>query len=252
MASVNGRFEYPDDLTPGQSKKGGLHQNLYDKQGNLVGHGNFIPDKGGDAPSKTETPPLFFEPSECDCESHSQSQERLDPEEIVEALILLINFAAWSAPRLERFWKHQVLPLAKSTRRKFSRARKDENPDASSKLRTLVDPAPPEPSPEVTSELAETPVDMSSEEAAARLAAALIARIFSDEQMRILRNSRIEAADSQVRMGAVDQHTFQQAVEKLRSQLEVNPSLLTRESLADLRKSLAKIQSRGGPPSIER
>jgi hypothetical protein len=252
MASVNGRFEYPDDLTPGQSKKGGLHQNLYDDKGNLVGHGNFIPDREGEASSTAETPPLFFEPSECACESHAQSQECLDPEEIVEALILLIKFAAWSAPRLERFWKHQILPFAKSTRRKFTRARKDEKPDASSKLRALVEPAHPEPSPEVTSELAETPVDMSSDEASARLAAALIARIFSDEQMRILRNSRIEAADSQIKMGAVDQRTFQQAVENLRSQLEVNPSLLTRESLAGLRKSLAKIQSLGEPPSIER
>src|SRR4051812_32712156 len=44
MARIPGYFEYDDDLTPGQSKDGGLHHNLY-AQGRLAGHGHFVPDE---------------------------------------------------------------------------------------------------------------------------------------------------------------------------------------------------------------
>jgi hypothetical protein len=48
MASIKGRYEYPDGATPGKSKEGGLDQNIYDDQGNLVGHARFIPDDESD------------------------------------------------------------------------------------------------------------------------------------------------------------------------------------------------------------
>ena len=47
MASIKGRYEYDDDdLTPGKKKEGGLHQNLFDSEGNLKGSARFIPDEG--------------------------------------------------------------------------------------------------------------------------------------------------------------------------------------------------------------
>ncbi len=45
MASIKRRYEYDDDdLTPGK-KEGGLHQNLFDSEGNLKGSASFIPDE---------------------------------------------------------------------------------------------------------------------------------------------------------------------------------------------------------------
>lgn len=251
MASIRGRFEYPDGLTPGQSKDGGLHHNLYDDQGDLVGHGKFIPDDEGDGDSTVEPPPVFFGESECGCESDSRSRERLEPEEIAEALIILIKFAAWTTPRLKRWWKDQALPFAKSTRSRFSRTRKDGSSDASDESATLIESAPPGPSREVIAELEEDRVSMSSEEASARFAAALLAKLFSDEQMGILRNARIEGEGGSLELSAVEQVTLQQVVDNARLILEANPSLLTRETLTELGKVLARAQAVGGVRSIE-
>ncbi|HET6295674.1 MAG TPA: hypothetical protein VFG33_19960 [Kribbella sp.] len=53
MVSIRGRYEYDDDdLTPGKKKEGGLHQNLFDSDGNLKGSARFIPeDPHQDQPS---------------------------------------------------------------------------------------------------------------------------------------------------------------------------------------------------------
>ncbi|MFE4620496.1 hypothetical protein ACFRJ7_30785 [Streptomyces sp. NPDC056747] len=251
MASVSGRFEYPDGLTPGQSKDGGLHHNLYDDQGNLVGHGKFIPDGEGEEDSANEPPPLFFGEGECGCESDSQSRERLDPEEIAEALIMLIKFAAWTAPRLKKWWKYQALPFVKSARSRISRTRKDDGSGASEESDTWIGSAPPGPLREAIAELEEDRVSMGSQEASARFAAALIARIFSDEQMGILRKARIDGESGSLELSAVEQLAFQQVMNNVRLMLEANPSLLTRESLAELGKVLARTQAVGGVRSIE-
>ena len=45
MGRIKGHYEWDDDdLTPGQKKEGGLHQNLFDSEGNLKGSARFIPD----------------------------------------------------------------------------------------------------------------------------------------------------------------------------------------------------------------
>ncbi|MFE6836837.1 hypothetical protein ACFVFI_18645 [Streptomyces sp. NPDC057705] len=250
MASVSGRFEYSDGLTPGRSKDGGLHHNLYDDQGRLVGHGTFIPDGEGEEDSTAEPPPLFVGASGRDCESDSRSRERLEPEEIAEALIILIKFAAWTAPRLNRWWKDQALPFAKSTRKRFSRTRKGDSSDAPDESGILIGSAPPGPSREVIAELEEDRVGMSSEEASARLAAALMARLFSDEQMAILRNARIEDEGGSLELSAAGE-LVQQVENNVRVMLAENPSLLTRESLAELGRILVSIQGMGGANSIE-
>jgi len=47
MGRIRGHYEWDDDdLTPGQKKEGGLHQNLFDGDGNLKGSAWFIPDDG--------------------------------------------------------------------------------------------------------------------------------------------------------------------------------------------------------------
>ncbi|MGW6573271.1 hypothetical protein ACWGAN_14000 [Streptomyces sp. NPDC054945] len=240
MARVSGHFEYPDGLTPGQSKDGGLHQNLYDDEGNLVGHGNFIPDDESEEDSASESPPFFFGESGCGHESDSRSREPLKPEEIAEALIILIKFAAWTAPRLKRWWEGQALPFAKSTRNRFSRARRRDSSDPSDESATLDGSAPPEPSREVVAELEEYRVGMGGEEASARFAAALMARLFSDEQMEMLRNARIEGEGGSLGSRAVGEVTLQQVMDNVRLALEANPSLLTKESLAELGKVFAR------------
>ncbi|MEU0765465.1 hypothetical protein ABZ351_38160, partial [Streptomyces microflavus] len=164
---------------------------------------------------------------------------------------ILIKFSAWTAPHLKRWWKDQAIPFAKSTRSRFSRTRKDDGSDESDESITLAERAPQGPSREAIAELEEDRVSMGSEEASARFAAALMAKLFSDEQMEVLRNARIEGEGGSLESCAVEQLTLQQVMDNVRLALEVNPSLLTRESLAELGKVLAGIKAVGGMRSIE-
>ena len=55
VTRIKGFYEYDDDdLTPGKKKEGGLHQNLFDSDGNLKGNARFVPDE--EQVDKTEPP----------------------------------------------------------------------------------------------------------------------------------------------------------------------------------------------------
>jgi hypothetical protein len=44
VGRISGHYEWDDDdLTPGHKKKGGLHQNLFDSEGNLKGSARSSP-----------------------------------------------------------------------------------------------------------------------------------------------------------------------------------------------------------------
>jgi hypothetical protein len=76
---------------------------------------------------------------------------------------------------------------------------------------------------------------MGSAEAPERFVAALLARAFSEEQMRMLRNANIEDDGEPLGSKAAMQAlTPQQVGKTLTLMLEKNPSLLDRESLAEL------------------
>jgi hypothetical protein len=80
---------------------------------------------------------------------------------------------------------------------------------------------------------------MSSAEARDRLAAALVARLFSEEQLRVLREARIEddgGASQLVR--AIDSLTPQQLEVSIVAMLEANPSWPDEETLAELARVL--------------
>src|SRR6188472_2472863 len=74
MAKIHGTYEYNDDLTPGKKKEGGLHQNLFDSDGNLKGSARFIPDEGQD---DSELEPVFaYEPVYLYDEEYERRRER--------------------------------------------------------------------------------------------------------------------------------------------------------------------------------
>ncbi|CAM5313161.1 hypothetical protein [Streptomyces avidinii] len=253
MASISGRFEFPDGLTPGQSKDGGLHQNLYDDQGRLVDHATFIPDDDDDADPPVDPPPLSFDTNERARESDPRARGRLDPEEVIEALIILIKVADSAAPHIKRWWNDQALPLMKSTRSRFARNRKNAGRDKPTESTVpLVEPVPSMPSREEIDELEKEHVRMSSEEASARLAAALTAKLFSDEQMRILRSARIDNENDASESSQLGSVLPGQIADHVRLALETNPSLLTEDPLAFLGKILASIQAEDAVHAIER
>ncbi|MFD0315608.1 hypothetical protein [Streptomyces flavalbus] len=225
MASLRGRLEYSDELTPGQTKDGGLHQNLYDSQGRLVGHATFIPDD----------------------ENEADSPERSELDKLLGALVLLgaIKAAEKAAPHLKRWWNDQALPYMKSARIRLAQARKSDSQAAPTASTTLTESAPAQTPQEVAAIGEDYRASMSSTEAWERFVAALMARLFSEEQMRILRNVQIKDENDPLELSAVGALTPQLG-DSIRLMLETNPSLLDEETLAELGRVLARHRTDGG------
>jgi hypothetical protein len=95
---------------------------------------------------------------------------------------------------------------------------------------------------------------MSGAEARKRFAAAVIARIYSDGQLRLVRNARVveEAEDGPVELGAMGDLTPQRIGEHVALLLETDPSLLGGDTLAELGKLVAEIRADGGYVPIPR
>ncbi|WP_328718004.1 hypothetical protein OHT52_00170 [Streptomyces sp. NBC_00247] len=251
MVSVRGSFEYADGLTPGQSKDGGLHHNLYDEEMHLVGHATFVPDD----PHHQEysfTDPLSPCAHECHCGAQPEEPERLDVEEVLALLVMLVTFVQWSAPRLKRWWDGQARPFVESTRGKFARTPKSDNKDETAEPLVPTGSDSWETSGEGDTGRGEDRVSMDSEWGSARRGAALMRRLFSEEQLRVLRGERIEESDSSSESGALVRRTPQQIRDDVRLMLEENPSLLTKESQFELMRILARVRAVPGLRSIER
>lgn len=242
MVSIKGSFEYSDGLTPGQSKDGGLHQNLYDEQGKLVGHGAFFPDDEDD--DDWLTSPLFCDHDhECASCAKREEEELAQAQALLAALVVLGTLKAveLAAPHLKRWWRNQALPFIRSTRKKLTRARKADGEAADGEVGDLIEcvpsmlvDAPPETSAESSREvitaLEEYRAGMSSAEARERFVAALTAkllsekaRLFSEEQMAVLLNARIDDAELK---SALESVTPEQVADNVKLMLEANPSLL--------------------------
>jgi hypothetical protein len=133
----------------------------------------------------------------------------------------LIDVAvAGAKPRVKRWWNEQALPAikstAESTRIKIARSRESGRHADTAELATSAAPAPEE-----------NQVTMSSEEAQQRLVAALMARAFSDEQIRMLLSARIEDVDAFLAWkSSLEQFTSQELEAQITLMLEAHPSLL--------------------------
>lgn len=157
------------------------------------------------------------------------------------AILGVIVAAQKAAPHLKRWWNESALPLARRTRKRLSRDRRSEDQAIVGDPFTLVASAPTDSSQDVFVALDEYRASMSSAEARERFVAALVARLFSEEQLRVLRNARIEDDGPGLELvSAVETLTPQQLGESLTLMLEANPSWPDEETLAELEKVLAR------------
>lgn len=141
-------------------------------------------------------------------------------EEDLEALAALISAVVVAArPHVERWWKERALPAIKATnesvRKRLARSRKASR-ESRAEVITPVDVAPHE-----------SHLVMSRDEAEQRLLAALVARAFSDEQLRVLLGARIEDVDGHVGFRSLlAQFTPEQVEGHVNLMLEANPAFL--------------------------
>jgi hypothetical protein len=158
-----------------------------------------------------------------------------------EMLAALLTAAAQKAqPHVTR-WLEQAVPVVRSTWNRF-RSRETGGPATHAKHAATAEAAPPTETQEVVAALEAYRASMSTEEARNRFLAALVTRLYSEEQLRILREARIEDVNDLLALdGMVEALTADQLRAAITALLEENPSLLGDGAPAKLGRIL------GGP-----
>ncbi|MGW4890998.1 hypothetical protein ACWEQL_01840 [Kitasatospora sp. NPDC004240] len=190
-------------------------------------------------------------------ESEARAQERRENAEFLAEVIVQISLklAEKAAPHVRKWWHEQALPAVKakwndqaipSVKAKWSSLARSRTRDH--RAETAEDPQ------EVVTASSDYRTTMSGAEARKRFASALMARIYSDGQLRLLRNARIvdDGKDGPEELEVADDLTPQRIGEYVALMLEVNPSLLGEDTLAELEKLVAKIRASGGNVPIPR
>ncbi|MEU6527297.1 hypothetical protein ABZ892_31825 [Streptomyces sp. NPDC046924] len=188
--------------------------------------------------------------------SEAREQERRENAEFLAEVVFQIGLkvAEKAAPHVRKWWSEQALPAMKtkwngqalpSVKTKWASVRSrasDRRADAAGDQQNAVT---------VSRDRRKT---MSGAEARQRFAAAVAARIYSDGQLRLLRNARIvdEGDNGPIEVEATGDLTPQRIGEQIALMLETDPSLLSGDTLAELEKLVASIRADGTHVPLQR
>ena len=103
MGRIKGHYEWDDDdLSPGQKKEGGLHQNLFDGEGKLKGSARFIPGDGRRHRALFVTETVYVP-----VEQRRRTRGEEELEQAIAALVshLIDRGIAKAKPLAEEWWR---------------------------------------------------------------------------------------------------------------------------------------------------
>lgn len=252
MVVIHGRYEYDDEnLTPGRKKEGGLHQNLFDAEGNLKGNARFIPD---DDQPPTVAPYAWASASvdRADAEEVSQlsEEEREQLRALVEEVVipLLVVAIERGAPYAQRLWREKVRPAVRArvdaATRRLRRRRRVDREESTVLEGTVLEGTVLE---AVHAETAgDSKVTMTASEAEARYLLAKALREASDEQLRVLTETTVVADDRAV----VERGELKAGSDSalLMDRLSAEPAALTGEEVLSAIQLLFSADSAHAPP----
>lgn len=240
MGRIKGHYEWDDDaLTPGHKREGGLHQNLFDNEGNLKGNARFIPDQEDDPDPLVITETVYVP-----VEQRRRSREVEELEQTISDLITVgITYGiAKAKPYVEQWWREKARPGVDVRRAKWSerRMRRRWGKKTSAVEATVLDQS---------RGLADTAAgdrpQMSSAEAQARYLAALAARAYSDEQMRLVSDADIVESENLAQLKRSLAELPSDEVKSLIEAMATDPSLLGEDTLAELASLLGRREGSG-------
>ena len=241
MARQAGYYEWDDDLTPGKKKEGGWHQNLYDTEGRLKGNARFVPvdDDQEDPIVVTET---MYVPAD---ERLSKTQEMVA--EIISSVIvkLIEDGVQVAKPHVQRWWNETAVPFAKAKAKDWKHRRSSRHAEkAPQGVEEIVIDDVTSSSGESSSisilQADERPT-MSSAEAQARLLAAVAARAYSDEQLRMVSDSQIiDTKDSETIRSTLSQIPREHLIAVI-EHMTRHPHLLEESNLANLASIIGRV-----------
>lgn len=225
------------DLSQSQKKPGDYSPLTRDGDNNL-GHVTLSDVGNGEGEGLTDPEPVWVFVTD-EHASAAEAKERSEREELLGALAVLAVIIA--APHLKRWWNDKSVPFLKSARIRLSRTREARSRVFVAEPPIATEAGPADSSQEVLTALEDYRASMSSAEARDRLVAALVARLFSEEQLRVLRDARIEDEGGALELAsAMETLTPQQLGESIAAMLEANPSWPDEETLAELGKVLGR------------
>lgn len=247
--------EIPDGQRLGFSRDtdGAYRAHLFDNEtGELVGHAELFEAEDHEEDS-TGTQYGYVPAWEV------PKQANLTEEELAEALealvglgIIVAALASRAAPRVKRWWNNTAAPALETASRNarttinsaWTRVigRRPEPGAAVAEIGTATHPARDAPTIELDVAFEDYRVRMSSEEARDRFVAALMARAFAEEQVKILRSAEIEGDNPPELKATIGSLNRQEVGTVIKLLLEKNPSLLEHESLAQLGRILGGSQ----------
>ncbi len=244
MGRIAGHYEWDDDdLTPGHKREGGLHQNLFDSEGKLKGNARFIPDDGSGPEPLVVTETVYVP-----VEQRRRTREEEELEQAIADLVshLIDRGIAKAKPLAEQWWRQTARPAIDAQRAKmFERgSRRKAQKKAPPIEGTVV-----EPSWELTEARDENRHQMSSAEAQARYLAALAARAYSDEQMRLVTSASIVDGKGRAELERSLAELPPDQIKGLIEAMATNPSMLGEDTLAELASILGR-RERSGPDKL--
>ena len=244
MGRIKGHYEWDDDgLTPGHKKEGGLHQNLFNSEGHLKGSARFVPDDGGEPEPLVVTETIYI-PVEQRRRSREEEQLRQDIADVVDYLV--DRGIDKAASLTVQWWRDRAQPALDARRAKNLERRSRRR---AKKNTVVVEATVVEPSHERTEVAEEDRPNMSSAEAQARYLAALAARAFSDEQIRLVTSARIVDGEG---FAELKRSLAELPADQVRSLIEAmvtNPSMFGEDSLAELASILGRRDHSGSDRS---
>ena len=264
MARIRGHYEWDDDdLTPGRKKEGGLHQNLFDADGNLRGSARFVPEEDTDPEPVIITQTVYIPLDE---RRRTQQDDAL-AEFVADVVSHLARrgYAA-AAPIVAQWIRETAVPslAARGARMRERRARRkarrtgavaegsivDSSDDLTDDLVNELDGKATGASGELAEAKEEQRLDMSQAEAQARYLAALAARAFSEEQMRLVADANIVDGDGVAELERSLAALPADQLKALIQSMATNPGLLQEHNLAELASILGRRTLGGCGPVI--
>ena len=225
MVSIRGSYEYDDDdLTPGKKKEGGLHQNLFDSDGNLKGSARFIPSDPDEDQGDAE-PSAVYVYNETSPPMKSREQEAFE-KAVSDQISRLVDYGlARAKPHVQKFWRETARPAIQSKwERRPRRSKSARQLGASEPI--VVEATVVDPSNKLMAASEEYRSNMTSTEAQARYVMALAAKEFSEHQMRLVVNANIEDGEGFNELQRAFSELPPAHVALFIEKLEANPSLL--------------------------
>ncbi|WP_459740612.1 hypothetical protein [Streptomyces sp. E-15] len=248
-------WEDGSDLSSSRKKPGEYSPLTREDGTNRLGQVTLSPIDEDEADAPTDPQPVFIHITD-DNAADSRAEEPVDLEALLNTLVLLAEtFVALqkAMPHVKRFWNTQALPAVKSTWDRVARSRRTGRRAAAAESSPPGEAAAADSSQEVMTAPEEEETSMSGAEARQRFAAALVTRMFSDEQLRILRNARIkDDVDPTELMSVMEVLRSEQFGERVKLALESNPSLTHEEKLAELGRILGTSPVDGGHLALEK